>query len=104
MNGDLRETRFPRPRLVSLGERNCGRRACGYASPLNNSPRFNRRIGIRPGVRLNLSKSGVAFAERVKMHSLFMEGLDLVFKARGLQPYPSLQVRHDAIVQGSCYD
>ncbi len=27
----------------------------------------------------------LAFAERVKMHALLMEGLDLVFKARGLK-------------------
>jgi hypothetical protein len=32
----------------------------------------------------------LAFAERVKMHSLLMEGLDLVFKARGLKPLSEL--------------
>jgi hypothetical protein len=28
----------------------------------------------------------LAFAERVRMHALLMEGLDLVFKARGPKP------------------
>lgn len=32
----------------------------------------------------------LAFAERVKMHSILMEGLDLVFKARGLKPLSEL--------------
>ncbi len=32
----------------------------------------------------------LAFAERVKMHSLLMEGLDLVFRARGLKPLSEL--------------
>jgi hypothetical protein len=32
----------------------------------------------------------LAFAERVKMHALLMEGLDLVFRARGLKPLSEL--------------
>jgi hypothetical protein len=32
----------------------------------------------------------LAFSERVKMHTLLMEGLDLVFKARGLKPLADL--------------
>jgi hypothetical protein len=32
----------------------------------------------------------LAFEERVKMHTLLMEGLDLVFKARGLKPLSEL--------------
>jgi len=32
----------------------------------------------------------LAFAERVKMHSLLMEGLDLVFRDRGLKPLSEL--------------
>ena len=32
----------------------------------------------------------LAFSERVKMHALLMEGLDLVFKARGLKPLADL--------------
>jgi hypothetical protein len=32
----------------------------------------------------------LAFAERVKMHSILMEGLDLVFRARGLKPLDEL--------------
>ncbi len=30
------------------------------------------------------------FPEQVKMHALLMEGLDLVFKARGLKPLSEL--------------
>ena len=32
----------------------------------------------------------LAFAERVKMHALLMEGLDLVFRAWGLKPLSEL--------------
>jgi hypothetical protein len=32
----------------------------------------------------------LAFEERVKMHALLMEGLDLVFRARGLKPLSEL--------------
>ena len=36
------------------------------------------------------SAAELAFAERVKMHSLLMEGLDLVFRDRGLKPLSEL--------------
>jgi hypothetical protein len=32
----------------------------------------------------------VAFVERVKMHAILMEGLDLAFRARGMKPIAEL--------------
>ena len=35
----------------------------------------------------------LAFSERVKMHTLIMEGLDAVFRQRGLKPIESLTTK-----------
>ena len=49
---------------------------------------MSARTTIQPAVHDQLRE--LAFAERVKMHSLLVEGLDLVFKARGLKPLSEL--------------
>jgi len=49
---------------------------------------IQQTVYLPPAVHDQLRE--LAFAERVKMHSLLMEGLDLVFKARGLRPLSEL--------------
>ncbi len=58
-------------------------------SPARRRPRtVQQTVYLTPAVHDQLRE--LAFAERVKMHSLLMEGLDLVFKARGLKPLSEL--------------
>jgi hypothetical protein len=45
-------------------------------------------VYLAPAVHDQLRE--LAFAERVRMHTLLMEGLDLVFKSRGLKPMAEL--------------
>ena len=49
---------------------------------------IQQTVYLPPAVHDQLRE--LAFAERVKMHALLMEGLDLVFKARGLKPLSQL--------------
>jgi hypothetical protein len=49
---------------------------------------IQQTVYLPPAVHDQLRE--LAFAERVKMHSILMEGLDLVFKARGLKPLSEL--------------
>jgi hypothetical protein len=49
---------------------------------------IQQTVYLPPAVHDQLRE--LAFAERVKMHTLLMEGLDLVFKARGLKPMAEL--------------
>jgi hypothetical protein len=49
---------------------------------------IQQTVYLAPPVHEQLSE--LAFPERVKMHALLMEGLDLVFKARGLRPLSEL--------------
>ncbi len=49
---------------------------------------IQQTVYLPPAVHDQLRE--LAFAERVKMHSLLMEGLDLVFRARGLKPLSEL--------------
>ncbi|GBD44920.1 hypothetical protein HRbin40_02412 [bacterium HR40] len=62
------------------------------------------RPGRRPGVRQQTvylpipvyeQLRRLAFEERVKMHSLLMEGLDRVFRDRGLPSIGELRARAD---------
>ncbi len=58
-------------------------------SPARQRPRtVQQTVYLTPAVHDQLRE--LAFAERVKMHSLLMEGLDLVFRARGLKPLSEL--------------
>ena len=52
------------------------------------SATIQQTVYLPPAVHDQLRE--LAFAERVKMHALLMEGLDLVFKARGLKPLSEL--------------
>jgi hypothetical protein len=52
---------------------------------------IQQTVYLQPAVHDQLRE--LAFAERVKMHSILMEGLDLVFKARGLKPLSELARR-----------
>lgn len=57
--------------------------------PARRRPRtVQQTVYLTPAVHDQLRE--LAFAERVKMHSLLMEGLDLVFRARGLKPLSEL--------------
>jgi hypothetical protein len=57
--------------------------------PLPKRPRtVQQTVYLPPAVHDQLRE--LAFSERVKMHALLMEGLDLVFKARGLKPLADL--------------
>jgi hypothetical protein len=49
---------------------------------------IQQTVYLSPAVHDQLRE--LAFAERVKMHTILMEGLDLVFKARGLKPLSEL--------------
>jgi hypothetical protein len=49
---------------------------------------IQQTVYLSPAVHDQLRE--LAFAERVKMHSLLMEGLDRVFKDRGLKPLSEL--------------
>ena len=49
---------------------------------------IQQTVYLPPAVHDQLRE--LAFAERVKMHSILMEGLDLVFKDRGLRPLSEL--------------
>jgi hypothetical protein len=52
--------------------------------PARLRPRtVQQTVYLTPAVHDQLRE--LAFAERVKMHTLLMEGLDLVFRARGLK-------------------
>jgi hypothetical protein len=58
-------------------------------SPVQRAPRtIQQTVYLPPAVHDQLRE--LAFAERVKMHSILMEGLDLVFRARGLKPLSEL--------------
>ena len=58
-------------------------------SPARRGPRtIQQTVYLTPAVHDQLRE--LAFAERVKMHSILMEGLNLVFKARGLKPLSEL--------------
>jgi hypothetical protein len=67
-----------------------------FSSPLDPEPTPGRRkartiqqtVYLPPAVHDQLRE--LAFEERVKMHALLMEGLDLVFRARGLKPLSEL--------------
>ena len=52
------------------------------------SETIQQTVYLPPAVHDQLRE--LAFAERVKMHSILMEGLDLVFRARGLKPLDEL--------------
>ena len=57
--------------------------------PFPKRPRtVQQTVYLPPAVHDQLRE--LAFSERVKMHALLMEGLDLVFKARGLKPLADL--------------
>ena len=57
--------------------------------PIAQRPRtVQQTVYLPPAVHDQLRE--LAFSERVKMHALLMEGLDLVFKARGLKPLTEL--------------
>jgi hypothetical protein len=49
---------------------------------------IQQTVYLAPAVHDQLRE--LAFAERVKMHTILMEGLDLVFRARGLKPLSEL--------------
>jgi hypothetical protein len=49
---------------------------------------IQQTVYLPPAVHDQLRE--LAFEERVKMHTLLMEGLDLVFRARGLKPLAEL--------------
>jgi hypothetical protein len=49
---------------------------------------IQQTVYLPPAVHEQLRE--LAFTERVKMHALLMEGLDLVFKARGPKPLSEL--------------
>jgi hypothetical protein len=49
---------------------------------------IQQTVYLPPAVHDQLRE--LAFAERVKMHALLMEGLDLVFRAWGLKPSSEL--------------
>lgn len=49
---------------------------------------IQQTVYLPPAVHDQLRE--LAFAERVKMHTILMEGLDLVFKTRGLKPLSEL--------------
>jgi hypothetical protein len=49
---------------------------------------IQQTVYLPPAVHDQLRE--LAFVERVKMHALLIEGLDLVFKARGLKPLSEL--------------
>jgi hypothetical protein len=49
---------------------------------------IQQTVYLTPAVHDQLRE--LAFAERVKMHAILMEGLDLVFRARGLKPLSEL--------------
>ena len=51
-------------------------------------PTIQQTVYLPPAVHDQLRE--LAFSERVKMHTILMEGLDLVFKARGLKPLSEL--------------
>lgn len=72
------------------------------APPPANPPAEPARTGRRPGVRQQTvylpipvyeQLRRLAFEERVKMHSLLMEGLDRVFRDRGLPSIAELRAR-----------
>ena len=57
--------------------------------PVANRPTtVQQTVYLPPAVHDQLRE--LAFSERVKMHALLMEGLDLVFKARGLKSLAEL--------------
>ena len=49
---------------------------------------IQQTVYLPPAVHHQLRE--LAFSERVKMHSLIMEGLDAVFRARGMKPIANL--------------
>jgi hypothetical protein len=49
---------------------------------------IQQTVYLPPAVHDQLRE--LAFSERVKMHTILMEGLDLVFKARGLKSLSEL--------------
>lgn len=71
----------------------------GEAAPLPETSSQARRrttkdatiqqtVYLPPAVHDQLRE--LAFSERVKMHTLIMEGLDAVFRARGMKPIANL--------------
>jgi hypothetical protein len=59
-----------------------------HEPPARRKATIQQTVYLPPAVHDQLRE--LAFAERVKMHALLMEGLDLVFKARGLKPLSAL--------------
>jgi hypothetical protein len=58
-------------------------------APARRKPRMiQQTVYLPPAVHDQLRE--LAFEERVRMHALLMEGLDLVFRARGLKPLSEL--------------
>jgi hypothetical protein len=49
---------------------------------------IQQTVYLPPAVHDQLRE--LAFSERVRMHTLLMEGLDLVFRGRGLKPIADL--------------
>ncbi len=49
---------------------------------------IQQTVYLPPAVHDQLRE--LAFSERVKMHTLIMEGLDAVFRARGMKPIEDL--------------
>ena len=49
---------------------------------------IQQTVYLPPAVHDQLRE--LAFSERVKMHTLIMEGLDAVFRARGMKPIANL--------------
>jgi hypothetical protein len=57
-------------------------------APRRRSETVQQTVYLPPAVHDQLRE--LAFAERVKMHALLMEGLDSVFRGRGLKPIADL--------------
>ena len=67
-------------------------------APAAEPPRAGRRPGVRQQtvylpIPVYEQLRRLAFEERVKMHSLLMEGLDRVFRDRGLPSIAELRAR-----------
>ena len=58
-------------------------------SPARRRPRTVQQTVYLP-LAVHEQLRELAFEERVKMHTLLMEGLDLVFRARALKPLDEL--------------
>ncbi|GIW56076.1 MAG: hypothetical protein KatS3mg082_2480 [Nitrospiraceae bacterium] len=79
-------------------------REAAEPQPASAMPAPSVRPGRRPGVRQQTvylpipiyeQLRRLAFEERVKMHTLLMEGLDRVFRDRGLPSIAELRARRE---------